>query len=93
MWQDRQARKPQLPYNATLIDQGFQSLKRLDLNFIFSAGFLRFCTELGGPWAKDTLGQLENKELKAIVVLMIILVLTFIQFVRKTVRLIYPSKL
>ena len=78
-------KRSKTPYNATLVDQGFRALKTWDVGFLTSGSFLPFCSELI-PWAKDSFGQMENKELKAIVVLMVILVLTFIQFVRKTVR-------
>ena len=69
------------PYNSTLVDRGFRSLRAMDVRFMVSEEFLPFCRELV-PWTKELFSQMENKELKAIVVLMVILVFTFIQFVR-----------
>ena len=83
---DRRGKHPETshntpPYNSTLVDRGFRSLRAMDVRFMVSEEFLPFCRELA-PWTKELFSQMENKELKAIVVLMVILVLTFIQFVR-----------
>jgi len=69
-------------YNESLIHEGFLAIKNLDFGYIASGRLVRFFGELV-PWSSKFLSDLENKELKAIVLLMVILVLTFIQFVRK----------
>ena len=73
-------------YNVTLIKDGFRAVGELDVSFLLSRQFASFCWELM-PWTKQTFSEMENKELKVIVILMVILVLTFIHFVRMNVSL------
>ena len=58
---DRRGKYPETsqktpPYNSTLVDRGFRSLRAMDVRFMVSEEFLPFCKELA-PWTKELFSQ------------------------------------
>ena len=72
-------------YNASLVTRGFDSIKMFNSTFLFSTEFVSFVGELW-PLLKETLGSIENKELKVITVLLAVGVFTLIRIFQQNVR-------
>ena len=77
-------------YNVSLIERGFSALSTMDRTFLLSFDFFRFLTELL-PMMKDNIQAWENKELKAIVILMIVIAFTLITINRNNQNGIHAS--
>ena len=77
-------------YNLSLIERGFSAISTMDSQFLLSLDFFRFLTELL-PMMKENVVALENKELKAIVLLMIIIAITLVQVTRNNQSGLIPS--
>lgn len=75
---------PKASFDEAVVDEGLRQLGNFNLTFIFSREFICFSRELISL-AKDFFIAQENKELKAIVLLLLVAVLTMIRFLHRDV--------
>jgi len=56
-------------YDVSIVSRGFESIRLMNSTFLFSSEFLSFVVELM-PMIRESLGSIENKELKVIAFLL-----------------------
>ena len=71
-------------YDETIINRGFESLWSMNSTFLLSSDFLSFVVELL-PMIRESLGSIENKELKVIAFLLAVGVIVLIKIFQQNV--------
>ena len=71
-------------YDVSVISHGLESITSMNTTFIFSSEFLGFVVELL-PMIRESLGSIENKELKVIALLLAVGVFVLIRIFQQNV--------
>jgi hypothetical protein len=89
---EKEVDQEDLGYNASLISRGFDSIKTMNSTFLLSTEFFSFVGELW-PLLKETVGPIENKELKVIALLLAVGVFILIRIFQQNVRFVNCANL
>ena len=74
-------------YDVSIISHGLESITSMNATFIFSSEFLGFVVELL-PMIRESLGSIENKELKVIALLLAVGVFVLIRIFQQNVNML-----